>query len=81
MIFIAELGDKTQLATLAFAAKNNSRLAVFAGSACALILTSLLAVLSGSFINRVLPVNYIRMGSGVMFVILGLWMLLLSGTK
>ena len=81
MIFIAELGDKTQLATLAFAAKNSSRLAVFVGSACALILTSLLAVLLGSFIDRIFPTNYIRIGSGALFILLGLWMLLLSGVR
>jgi len=79
MIFLAELGDKTQLATLAFAAESKSRMAVFLGSAGALILTSLLAVVFGSFINRFVPAVYIRTGAGALFVILGGWMLVFAG--
>lgn len=79
MIFLAELGDKTQLATLTFAAESKSRLSVFLGSAGALALTSLLAVALGSFINRFIPPNYIRVGAGVLFIVLGGWMLLFPG--
>jgi Ca2+/H+ antiporter, TMEM165/GDT1 family len=79
MIFLAELGDKTQLATLMFAAENKSRLAVFIGSAGALALTSLLAVVFGSLISRVVPANYVRVAAGSLFVVLGGWMLLFSG--
>jgi putative Ca2+/H+ antiporter (TMEM165/GDT1 family) len=81
MIFLAELGDKTQLATFVFAAESKSRLAVFLGSAAALVLTSLLAVVFGSMVNRFLPANYIKMGAGALFVILGLWILLYPGGK
>ena len=81
MVFLAELGDKTQLATLTFAAESNSRLSVFLGSAGALVLTSLLAVVFGSFINRFIPANYIRAGAGGLFILLGLWMLVFSGGK
>jgi Ca2+/H+ antiporter, TMEM165/GDT1 family len=79
MIFLAELGDKTQLATLTFAAESKSRLAVFIGSAGALVLTSMLAVIFGSFISRIVPPHYIRIGAGALFVILGGWMILFSG--
>jgi Ca2+/H+ antiporter, TMEM165/GDT1 family len=79
MIFIAELGDKTQLATFAFSANNSSRLSVFLGAAGALVLTSLLAVVFGGVISRFVPQNYMKMGAGVLFVILGLWMLLFPG--
>ncbi len=75
MIFLAELGDKTQLATLTFAAESKSRLSVFLGSAGALALTSLLAVALGSFISRVIPESAMRIGPGVLFIILGGWML------
>jgi putative Ca2+/H+ antiporter (TMEM165/GDT1 family) len=80
-IFLAELGDKTQLATLAFSAEGKSRLAVFIGSAGALVLTSLLGVIFGAAIAKVIPPNYIKIGAGVLFVILGLWMLIFPGQK
>jgi len=51
-VFLAELGDKTQLATLAFAVEGNSRLAVFLGSALALVSTSAIAVLAGETVSR-----------------------------
>jgi len=79
MIFLAELGDKTQLATFAFAAESRTRLAVFIGSAAALVLTSLLAVVFGSAVGKLIPPKYIKLGAGGLFVLLGLWMLLTSG--
>ncbi|MEW6669231.1 MAG: TMEM165/GDT1 family protein [Thermodesulfobacteriota bacterium] len=81
MIFLAELGDKTQLATFAFSAKSSSRLSVFLGSAVALVLTSLLGVLLGSVVARLIPAHYIRAGAGVLFVVLGVWMLVIPGGK
>jgi Ca2+/H+ antiporter, TMEM165/GDT1 family len=80
-IFLAELGDKTQLATFAFAAESKTKLAVFIGSAGALIVTSLLAVVFGSAISRLIPPNTIKMGAGGLFVVLGMWMLLFPGGK
>ncbi len=76
MIFLAELGDKTQLATLSFSAESNSRLSVFLGSACALILTSLLAVLFGGLVSKFVPENVIKLSAGALFIILGLWMII-----
>ncbi len=81
LIFLAELGDKTQLATFAFAAEGRARLAVFLGAAGALVLTSLLAVVFGSVVNRFVPANYIRIGAGVLFVLLGSGMIFLPGGK
>ncbi|MCX5878963.1 MAG: TMEM165/GDT1 family protein [Deltaproteobacteria bacterium] len=80
-IFLAELGDKTQLATLAFSAEGKSRLAVFIGSAGALVLTSLLGVIFGAAIAKVIPPNTIKIGAGVLFLILGFWMLFSPGGK
>jgi len=81
MIFLAELGDKTQLATFAFAAQSESRLAVFIGSASALVLTSVLAVLLGSWIARFVPAHYMKGAAGVLFIVLGVWMLVSSGGR
>jgi putative Ca2+/H+ antiporter (TMEM165/GDT1 family) len=81
MVFLAELGDKTQLATFALAAENKTRLAVFVGSAAALVLTSLVAVILGSAIGRMVPENYIKVGAGALFILLGLWMILPLGGR
>lgn len=81
MIFLAELGDKTQLATFAFSANSSSRLSVFIGSAAALVLTSLLGVLVGGVVHRLVPPQMIKTGAAVLFIILGLWMLIFSGNK
>jgi putative Ca2+/H+ antiporter (TMEM165/GDT1 family) len=81
MIFLAELGDKTQLATFCFSADSDSRLAVFLGSAGALVLTSFIAVVFGAALCRLVPANYIKTGAGVLFVILGIWMIIPLGAK
>ena len=70
--FVAELGDKTQLATLSLSSGKVNRLSVFLGSASALVCTSLIAVLAGEIISRYLPPQYIRRGAGAIFIALGL---------
>ena len=77
LVFLAELGDKTQLSTMLLASKSNSIWYVFIGSAIALVLSSLIGVLAGSVINRYIPANYIQMFSGIAFIIIGV--LLVSG--
>ena len=74
LVFLAELGDKTQIATFCFAAESKSRLSVFLGSASALILTSLLAVIIGCEVSKYIPESYIKRGAGVLFILLGAWM-------
>jgi Ca2+/H+ antiporter, TMEM165/GDT1 family len=73
MVFLAELGDKTQLASFCLAANCNSKLSVFLGSAGALVLSSLLAVLLGGVVAKYIPPNYIKIGAGVFFILVGLW--------
>ena len=70
-VFIAELGDKTQLATLSLSSGGSSKWAVFAGSALALCTTSAIAVLAGGLISRVIPPHYLRRIAGGVFILLG----------
>ena len=72
LVFLAELGDKTQLATLSLAASGKSRLMVFAGASIALIATSGLAVLFGEALTRAIPPMWIRRAAGVAFVVMGI---------
>lgn len=75
-IFLAEIGDKTQLATVGFAASGKSSWVVFLGSAGALILTSLLGVLIGAGLQKVLPIKTIHMVSGILFIGIGLFLVI-----
>ncbi|HYG67439.1 MAG TPA: TMEM165/GDT1 family protein [Anaeromyxobacteraceae bacterium] len=70
-IFLAEMGDKTQLATMSLAA-GSSRWVVFAASASALVATSLVAVLVGEGLTRVVPQIWIKRAAGVLFIVLGI---------
>lgn len=70
-VFLAEMGDKTQLATMAFAA-GGSRWVVFAGAALALVATSALAVLAGEVVARYVSPTWIQRAAGLLFVVLGL---------
>ena len=74
-VFLAELGDKTQLATLGLSTGPGSKLAVFIGSACALVATSLIAVLAGEMVAKYVPPAYLQRGAGVLFLVLGCWTL------
>jgi len=70
-IFVAEMGDKTQLATLS-AAAGGSRMSVFAGSALALVCTSAIAVLLGEGLSRLISPLWIKRAAGALFLILGI---------
>lgn len=74
-VFVAELGDKTQLATLSLAA-SGSRWVVFAGSALALVASSLIAVLAGEAVSRAVPPIWIKRAAGVIFLVMGVLFLM-----
>lgn len=75
-VFIAEIGDKTQLSTMLFSAQaNTSRWAVFLGSATALVLASALGVLAGALIEKVASPQTLKYLAGIGFIAVGVWTL------
>jgi putative Ca2+/H+ antiporter (TMEM165/GDT1 family) len=75
-VFVAELGDKTQLATLLFAAEStNPRATVFLASALALVATSAIGVLAGAAVSQAVSPRALSTVAGVGFVAIGVWTL------
>ena len=73
-VFLAEIGDKTQLATMLFAAQaKTTHWVVFAGSALALILAAAIGVLVGAQIERFISPRMLKIVAGVGFIAIGLW--------
>jgi len=73
-IFLAELGDKTQLATLLFASKTPANLlTVFLGASLALIVTTLIGVAAGGLVSQYVNQKYLSYAAGVGFVLVGMW--------
>jgi len=76
LIFLAELGDKTQLAVFLLAARDRPMWGIFLGAAAALVLSSFLAVFFGAAISRYLPQDFIHKGAGAAFILIGFLLLL-----
>ena len=75
-VLLAELGDKTQLATLLFATDPRvSRAGVFAASAGALVLSSLAAVVLGAQLGAWVQPGHLKAVAGLAFLAIGAWML------
>jgi putative Ca2+/H+ antiporter (TMEM165/GDT1 family) len=75
-IFIAELGDKTQLATLLFAADRDvSKWLVFVGASAALVLTSAIGVVAGGLLTQGVSARHLSIVAGIGFIAIGLWSL------
>jgi putative Ca2+/H+ antiporter (TMEM165/GDT1 family) len=76
-VFLAELGDKTQLATLLFAAdKEVNKWLVFFGASLALIATSAIGVLAGTAISQYVSERMLHTIAGLGFIAIGIWTLL-----
>jgi len=74
IVFLAELGDKTQLATLLFASKSpGNLLAVFVGASAALVLASAIGVLAGGFISQYVSPKQLSYVAGAGFILIGAW--------
>ncbi|HEX7153656.1 MAG TPA: TMEM165/GDT1 family protein [Thermoanaerobaculia bacterium] len=73
-VFIAEIGDKTQLATMLFAADAKiSKWVIFAGSALALVLAAAIGVLVGAQLERLVSPRTLKVVAGVGFIAIGIW--------
>jgi len=71
-VFIAELGDKTQLATMLFATdKDIGRFTVFFGASLALVLASAVSVLAGGFVSNYISERYLSIIAGIGFIAIG----------
>ncbi len=78
-VFVAELGDKTQIATLLFAAdKEVSKFTVLLGASLALIFATAIAVLAGGLISNYLSEKHLHYMAGIGFIVIGTWTLLRS---
>jgi len=73
-VFLAELGDKTQLAALFLSAESGRPLVVFLGASLALIASSLVGVLLGRWLSSLMPAQQLERASGVLMVAVGLWL-------
>ena len=76
VIFLAELGDKTQLAAVTSSASTRKPLAVFIGASLALVAVSAVGVAVGAGLAEVIPINLVRKISAAAFVLIGIAMLM-----
>ena len=70
-VFLAELGDKTQLATVAISGTSNRPLAVFLGSSSALVLASLIGAVAGGSLSAVIPADWLQLIASTGFLVIG----------
>lgn len=72
-VFLAELGDKTQIATLLLTAQSGKPFTVFLGAASALICSSLVGVLIGRWLSTIISPNKFKYMAGISMIAIGLW--------
>ena len=76
-VFLAEIGDKTQLATMLFASEAKvSKWVIFAGSALALVLAAGIGVIVGAQLERFVAPRTLKLVAGIGFIAIGLWTLI-----
>lgn len=74
-LFLAEMGDKTQLAVLTLAASTKRPASVFVGASLALVVVTGLGALAGEGAARLVPTDYLNKGAAFLFIGIGIWML------
>lgn len=80
-VFLAELGDKTQLAIVTISGTSPRPGAVFAGSSLALVLASLLGAAAGGSLSAVIPTDALQLAAAAGFLVIGLRLILKSGQE
>lgn len=73
-VFLAELGDKTQLAALLLSAESGRPVVVFAGASLALVCSSLVGVMLGRWLARLMAPHQLERAAGIVMVALSLWL-------
>ncbi|NLW45896.1 MAG: TMEM165/GDT1 family protein [Firmicutes bacterium] len=74
-LFIAEMGDKTQLAVFTLVAESKQPLSVFLGASLALAVVTLIGVIFGGLVTKLVPPQYLKIGAGFLFVGIGFYTL------
>jgi len=76
IVFLAELGDKTQLAALALSGRTGKPLSVFLGASAALVVVTLLGVTAGGLLERAVPARVMSIASAILFLAVGVFLLI-----
>ena len=76
IVFLAELGDKTQLAALALAGRTGRPTTVFLGASAALVVVTLLGVAGGALLRKVVPEKVMSVVSAILFLAVGAFLLI-----
>jgi putative Ca2+/H+ antiporter (TMEM165/GDT1 family) len=76
IIFLAELGDKTQIAAMTMAAEKKRPWEVFIGATLALAAVSAIGILIGSLLGQYLPLEWIKRVAGAAFIVIGVLVLI-----
>ncbi len=75
MLFLAELGDKTQLAVFTLSTRSEKLVPVFLGASVALVLVTFIGVFLGKFVSNYIPIPILHTIAGVIFIIIGVCVL------
>ena len=76
VVFLAELGDKTQLAAITLAVETKKPISVFWGAMSAFVVITIISVLFGETLTKFIPAQYLEKIAAVVFILIGLLMLL-----
>jgi len=74
-LFLAEMGDKTQLAAITMTAGTDAKLSVFLGAVCALVVVTLIGVIFGGVVAAYIPTEWLQRIVAAAFIVIGVLML------